>query len=188
MVYNPRNLDPIPGATFNSLIRPLDSDWDLIQDEALKVNGLKREELAEAPERRAVWEAFVGFVNRFRKGKHPITAPIAAGANIRNFDLVIIDRLCKEYGPVDKEGRQGLFNPRDRLDVLDFAFSWFENQREPKKYNMDALRAHFGLSTEGAHSALVDVQQSGELITRFLKLHRKLFGRVPGLRGAAATA
>lgn len=183
MAFNARNLEAIPGATFNSLMRPKDDEWDKIEDQALAINGITHEKLKEAPERKAVWENFVSFVGRFKKGSHPIMRPIPAGINILNYDLVIIDRLCREYGQVDKDGKQAIFNPRDRLDLINFCFAWFENQAHPAKYNMDSLRAHFGLNTEGAHSALVDVQQTGLLIIKFLKLHRTLFHRVPGLKG-----
>ena len=185
MVYNPRNLEPISGATFDSLMRPKDDEWDKIEDAALKVNGLKRDELAKAPEREAVWNQFVGFVNRFRKNKSHTGAPIPAGQNIKGFDLIIIERLCQEHGPL-KKGRQDLFNTRTQIDLLDISFLWFENQKIPENYRFDTLREHFGLSKEGAHSSKVDVEQTGEMIMRFIRLHRRMFDRVPGLKGAAA--
>lgn len=183
IVYNARNLDPIAGATFDSLMKPKEDEWDKIQDEALNINGITLDELRAAPDREAVWNQFVSFVKRFKKGNFHTGYPIAAGQNIKNFDLIIIDRLCQEFGPVDKEGKQNLFNRRFQLDLLDFAFAWFENQQEPKNFKLDTLREYFGLSKEGAHTSLVDVEQSGELITRFLRLHRRLFGMVPGLKG-----
>ena len=185
MAFNARNLEPIAGATFDSLMRPNEDEWDKLQEAALKINGITREELREAPERKAVWESFVGFVNRFRKGKTHTLAPIPAGQFIKGFDLVIIDRLCQAYGPTDKEGRQNLFNRRNQVDLVDLTFAWYENSNVLPNFKLDTLREHFGMSKEGAHTALVDVQQSGELIMRFLKLHRTMYSRVPGLKGVA---
>jgi DNA polymerase III epsilon subunit-like protein len=188
MVYNARNLDPVPGATFDSLMRPKDDEWDKIEEGALKVNGIKIPDLQKAPDRDAVWGQFVTFVNRFRNNKTVWGAPIPAGQNIKNFDLIIIERLCKEHGQIDREGRANIFNRRHQIDLLDIMWLWYENQKEPARYNFDTLRDYFGLTKEGAHSSKVDVAQTGDLIMRFIRMHRKMFSRVPGLKGVAAAA
>ena len=185
IAYSARSLEPVPGAVFDSLMRPKDNEWGLVQDGALKVNGLTREQLRDAPDREAVWAQFVSFVSRFSKGKGPTGAPIPAGQNIKGFDLVITDRLCREHGQVDKNGKPNLWNRRHQIDLLDIMFLWFENQKEPSNFKFDTLRDYFGMSKEGAHSSKVDVEQTGEMIMRFLRLHRRMFSRVPGLKGVA---
>ena len=187
-VYGARNLQPVPGGEFKSLMRPRDDEWKLLKKDAMDFNKITREQLEAAPDREQAWKSFVAFVNRFnKKPGSPFTAPIPAGMNINGFDLVIIQRLADEYGPVDKQGRQALFNQVFTIDLLPTLFLWYENQNCLPKFSMDTVREHFGLSGEGAHGAnMVDVDQEGEMITRFLRLHRRMFERVPGLLGVAA--
>lgn len=154
-------------------IRPL--DMNNLSQGALDVNGIKREELMDAPEQKLVWAEFAKFCKKHNpKGASPFSAPIAAGKNIRNFDLPIAERLCRTYGNVDKGGRPNLFNPRKIIDLEDLIWSWFENSDDLENYKMDTLRAYFGMSTEGAHDAMVDTEQTAELIVRILRLQRWL--------------
>lgn len=183
--YSARTLKPIAEAEFYSLMRPKDDEFDKLQKEALDVNGLKVEDLKAAPERGQVWAKLVDFVNSFNKRGTVWSAPILAGHNILGFDLIIVERLCKEYGQVDKEGRQSLFNRRDKLDLLKIAFMWFENAKEPANYKLDTLREYLGLSKEGAHTAIQDVRDSGDILMRFQQLHRTFGARVT-FKGAFA--
>ena len=50
---------------------------------------------------------------------------------------------------------------------------WFESLEEPKSYSLDNLRIFFGMSTEGGHDAMKDVDDTTELILRFMKLTRR---------------
>lgn len=171
--YNARTLDPYPaesGGAFSSLMKPLYPDR--LDPKALQVNGKTREELEEAPDQKVVWNQFVQWVNRWNPKKSKWTAPIACGKNIRNFDLKFVEVLNELHTP--KKGKTLLFSDRYTLDLEDFIFHWFENEAEPAKYGMDYLRGYFGMSTAGAHDASVDVDQTGELIMRFMKLYRRL--------------
>lgn len=176
VAYNARTLEPYPaesGGEFNSLMRPLRPDR--LEDEALRVNGLSRDELAAAPEQAVVWNQFVAWVGRYNRRGTASSAPIAAGKNIRNFDLHFVNRLCEAHCP--KKGKTVLFNTRTQLELEDLMFLWYENDNTLPNMKMDTLRDHFGLSREGAHSALVDARQTGMLLMRFLKLHRSLRAR-----------
>lgn len=180
-----RKLKIHPGGEFNSLIRPLEdeaaiaAELDPLQDEALKVNKKTREELFKAPLEKVVWEKFVHFVNQYNYKNDKWCAPVAAGFNNSGFDNFIIERLCKKYGPWDKEYEsQKLFHPRDNIDVQRTLFMWTENNKEVRSLSMDSVRKWMGMSTDGAHDALVDVMQGAELLIRFLKLHRHYAGKV----------
>jgi DNA polymerase III epsilon subunit-like protein len=59
------------------------------------------------------------------------------------------------------------------VDVLDLAYMWFESH-PIESLSFDSLRALFGLSTEGAHNAIVDVKQCAEIFKHFIMLHRKV--------------
>ena len=69
--------------TFNCLAKP--EDMETVEDEALQINRLKREDLEKAPDIKIVWGQFVNWVNKYNKSKGPINAfraPIPAGYNI----------------------------------------------------------------------------------------------------------
>lgn len=168
--YNARTLEPYPaeeGGEFESLMKPLYPER--LEDAALDVNKKTRDELSKAPDQKMVWNQFVEWVGKFKKkGRHPI----AAGKNIRTFDLKFAEKLCELH--CQKGRKTKLFDSRIVLDLDDLVFNWFEDSDELPNHKMDTLRPYFGLSSDGAHDALVDVRQTGELIFRFLNLHREL--------------
>jgi DNA polymerase III epsilon subunit-like protein len=186
IAINGRHLKIQDGGEFNSLIKPILDDekaieagLDPIQDEALKITRKTREELAEAPEERVVWDKFVSFVNQYNYKGGKWNAPIAAGYNNNGFDDFIIDRLSEKYGPWDKEyDTNKLFHPRDNIDVMKYVWTWTENNNSIRSISMDNMRKWMGMSTEGAHDALVDVRQGAELLIKFLKLHRAFANKV----------
>ena len=94
--------------TFNSEIKPiLDDDkaislgLDPIEDEALRITGKTRTQLRKAPTVRSVWKKFIKFVEQYNWKGTQFFAPIPAGFNIIGFDMIIVNRLCKEFGPYD---------------------------------------------------------------------------------------
>lgn len=180
LAISPHTMEPVPGerGEFYSLMRPL--DFNNLQEGALKVNKLTRKELREAPEQAQVFKLFADFCYMYNpKGKSPFSAPIACGKNIRNFDLPIIERLCRSHGMIDKEGKQNLFSKRLTIDLEDYLFHWFEgNGTELANYKMDTVRSYFGLSDENAHTAIQDVRDTAALIMKFQNLYRRLFKTV----------
>jgi DNA polymerase III epsilon subunit-like protein len=136
---------------------------------ALSVNRKTKEEILAAPDQKIVWNQFVAWVNRFNPKRNFFGAPIACGKNIRRFDYEFMHVLNELHCPNGK--KQLLFNRID-IDLEDFIFSWFENDNEFPNMKMDTLREYFGMSADGAHDALVDVRQTGELVMKFLNLHR----------------
>ena len=110
--------------------------------------------------------------------KSCFTAPIAAGYNINRFDLRITERLSLKYNNLNKEGRSSLFYPRDVLDLMNMVFYWFEGNNELKNFTLDHVREYFGLIKEGGHDALKDVEDTAEILIRFLKLHRGMSNKV----------
>lgn len=177
IAINPRDLNPILGGKFYSLCKP--TDWGIVSDEALKINGKTREQLQKAPEQSVVWESFVKFIKQYnpRKGSN-ITAPIPGGKNIRGFDLPIFNRLCRKYKFVDGKGIENVFNRRKVYDLEDFIEIWFEGSNELPNQKMDTIREYFGMSTDNAHEAMTDTVQTAQLIIRFMKLHRNTFPKI----------
>lgn len=134
------------------------------------------EKWKEYPDPKVVWPEWLKYLRRYhtkqdRQTMH--TAPIPAGSNIVKFDIPIINRYHDQYG----DGKP-LFSPRDKIDLLDWFFAWFENNGDIKSYAMDNMRDYFGINKDGAHDALKDVEDSAEIIIRFMKLFRATASKV----------
>ena len=169
--------------TFNSEIRPVMDDekaiemgFDPLEDEALRITGKNREDLANAPLPKTVWKKFCDFVNQYNWKGTQFFAPIPAGFNIIGFDMIIVYRLCNAYGPYDKERhQQKLFNKIYKVDMMDNMFMWTEGDPSIKSISMDSLRDRMGLSKENAHDALQDVKDTANIMIKFMKTHRAVY-------------
>ena len=169
--------------TFNSEIKPIMNDekaieagLDPIEDEALRITGKTRTQLHKAPSLKSVWSKFVKFVDQYNWKGTQWFAPIPAGFNIIAFDMVIINRLCEQYGPYDKErGQQKLFNKINKVDMMDNYYMWTEGDPSVKSRSMDAIRERMGMSKENAHDALQDVKDTANLMIKFMKTHRAVY-------------
>lgn len=171
---------------FNSEVQPIFDDekaislgLDPIQDEALKITNKTREQLEKAPTVKSVWTKFVSFVNQYNWKGDPFFAPIPVGFNITGFDLIIIDRLCKEYGPWDKEReQQKLFSKVYKIDIMDNVFAWTESDPSIRSISMDSLRDRMGLSKDNAHDALQDVKDEANIFIKLMKTHRSVYQNI----------
>ena len=169
--------------SFNSEIRPVLDDekaiemgFDPLEDEALKITGKTREALAKAPMPKTVWKKFCNFVDQYNWKSTQFFAPIPAGFNIIGFDMIIVDRLCKAYGPYDKDrGQQKLFNKIYKVDMMDNMFMWTEGDPSIKSISMASLRDRMGISKENAHDALQDVKDTANIMIKFMKTHRAVY-------------
>jgi DNA polymerase III epsilon subunit-like protein len=193
VMIDPVKLEIVEGSQFNVFCKPelLENNQDYeyttdIIDFHAKVRSCSKEEIyaqwRQYPSQNVAWNSFIAYLEKYhcggRKKKSMFTAPIAAGYNIHRFDLKIINRLAKKYKTVDtKEGTPSLFYPRDVLDIMNLVFYWFENT-DLKSYSLDTIRDYLGISKEGAHDALKDVEDCAEILIRFLRLHRKLSSKI----------
>lgn len=172
--------------TFNSEVCPIFDDekaislgLDPVQDEALKVTHKTREQLENAPNIKSVWPKFVKFVEQYNWKKDPFFNPIPVGFNIIGFDMIIIDRLCREYGPWDKSReQQKLFSKVYKIDIMDMVFAWTEGDPSVRSISMDSLRERMGLSTTNAHDALQDVKDEANIFIKLLKTHRAVYQNI----------
>lgn len=172
--------------TFNSEIRAEVDDEKAVaqglaplEQEALNITGKTREGIAKAPELKSVWKKFEQFVNKYNWKKTPYFAPIPAGFNIIGYDMIIIDRLCKEFGPWDKKReQQQLFNCFKKIDVMDNVFMWTESDPNIKSISMDSLRDLMGIPKDNAHDALQDVKDTANIMIEFMETHRKVYKRL----------
>lgn len=193
VMVDPLKLQIIEGSKFNVFCKPelleenpeYEYTTDIMEFHA-KVRGCSKEDIYEQwktyPSQNVAWNSFIAYLDKYhcggRKKKNMFSAPIAAGYNIHKFDLKIIHRLAKKYKTVDtKEGTPCLFYPRDVLDIMNLVFYWFENM-DFKSYSLDTIRDYLGISKDGAHDALKDVEDCAEILIRFLRLHRKLSKKI----------
>ena len=172
--------------TFNSEIRPiLDDDkaielgLDPVEDEALEITRKTRKALAKAATPKFVWRKFAKFVAMHNWKGTPWFNPIAAGYNINNFDLPIVQRMCNEYGPVEKKtGRQNVFHPIYKIDLMDTVWMWMENNPDVRSISMDSMRDLMNINKDNAHDALQDCLDTANILVKFMKLHRSLSPKV----------
>lgn len=183
VAINPRTLSIVPGSEFNSYIKPVDASR--CKAEAMEVNKIRLEDLADAPELENVYTDFVNYCAEYNPKKSSYKAPIACGYNINNFDTIIIDRLAKQFPKTKSwdEGRQKnkLFNMVYTYDVLQIAWSFFENSdidRGPENLKLTSLLKWAGIPTDGAHNAIVDTQRTALLVNKFLKMQRHVSSRI----------
>ena len=192
VAIHPQKLEILEGGVFESLMKPeLDDEKavemgvDPIQDEALAVNHKTREELKTAPKAKVVWKSFEKWVKTFNPKGNKWGRPVKCGFNNNKFDDIIVNRLCGEepyaFGPYDTEYYQEeIFHPIHSIDVMKLCWYWFEGlDTGMRGMSMDALREYFGMESENAHDALVDVIDTAEILVRFMKLSRYCHNGLP---------
>lgn len=171
--YDKRTLQPLDNGEFYSLMRV--DQADEISQESLDFIHISRDELTNAPEPKIVWEKLVQFVEGYNTEGNNYGAPILAGQNVRNFDIHLLNRMNADYN----KGKNP-FNSIRLLEMMDVSFLWFENSYEPKSYSQKALLQFFGIPFDEneLHNALVDVRYTGQILMRYLQLHRRLAPKV----------
>lgn len=190
VVVHGRKLEIKEGSEFQSLIKPVfDKDKciklgiDPLEDGAVAVHGKTEEILKDAPSIESVWKNFTDYVNQFNFKGSNWSAPISVGYNIKGFDSIIVNRLCSsapyKFGPIDsKRGEQDLFNRIHSIDMLDFMFALFENNKDVNSLSADNLvRGYMGYSRGQAHDAMGDVIMTAELFCRTMKMLRATASR-----------
>lgn len=190
VVIHGRKLEIKAGSEFQSLIKPIfDKEQcqklglDPLEDGAVAVHGKTEEILQSAPSVESVWKNFTDYVNQFNFKGSNWSAPISVGYNIKGFDSIIVNRLCSQapykFGPIDnKRGEQDLFNRIHSIDMLDFMFALFENNKDVNSLSADNLvRGYMGYSRGKAHDAMSDVIMTAELFCRVMKMLRSTASR-----------
>ena len=152
---------------------------DPIEDEALKITHKTREQLENAPTLKVVWNKFIKFVGQYNWKNDPFFNPVPVGFNIIGFDMIIVNRLCQEYGPWDKQKNvQKIFSKVYKIDIMDMIFSWTEGDPSIRSISMDSLRDIMGLSKDNAHDALQDVKDSANIFIKMMKTHRAVYRNI----------
>lgn len=185
-----RKLEIKEGSEFQSLMKPVfcpkeckKLNIDPLEAGAVAVHGKTEEILMDAPSTESAWKNFTDYVNQYNFKGGNWGAPISVGYNIKGFDSVIVHRLCTQkpykFGPIDeKRGEQNLFNRIHSIDLLDFMFAFFENNKDVNSLSADNLiRGYMGYSSGQAHDAMSDVIMTAELFCRTMRMLRSTASR-----------
>lgn len=187
VIIDVKRLEVVPNSLFHSLLKPEEDEaiqkrlgLAPLEDDALKKNGLKIEDLRKAPKPKVVWDQYVEYLSHYNtKGESGDDwhAPIRAGFNNVNFDDYIDKRMCSMYGPkLSDNGDMTIYHPSQYMDANMLCHAMFNYHYITKnnRMSMDAIREYMGYKTDGAHSASVDVMQGADLLIRFFRLNRHL--------------
>lgn len=182
-VIDPKSLQVVEGSCFTSLIRPEFDDekaiklgFDPVEDEALKINNITREELEAAPSAKQVWKDYVNYVKKFTKGTGKWGSPHIAGFNSTAFDDIIDARMCELYKPKLDDRKSIPFYHPVAFDLLPIIHCIFNNIKinNQNRVGMDPLREYFGIESDHAHRGLKDVLDCAYIFIKFLKLLRNI--------------
>ncbi len=137
-----------------------------------QITGIKPENIEKAAPVKLIYQKFIDFVGKYNAESNKWTAPTVCGFNINKFDLLIHQRMLKEYGKKKEETL--CFSTMRTIDLYEQLFYWFSNTKDLQGYGLNNLRQYMGISTIGSHRALVDVIDTGKILMRFLKMYRGL--------------
>jgi DNA polymerase III alpha subunit (gram-positive type) len=186
VVLDGDTLAPLPGGEFVSYVKP--ADWNNYETDAINLTGITRKVLEEkGRDRKVAFEAFDAFCKQFRvKGAGFGGHPIAAGKNIRHFDLPILDRVSVAERMASKDGLNKFFDRKMVVDLEDVLWYWFQGRAEqPPSFKMDDLRTYLGMDQADHHEALMDARQEALVIKKFLLLHRRVNVKFQGALAGA---
>jgi len=148
-------------------IKPRAIELEFADPEALRVCNYNEEEWADAP---AFEEVAPDIISRIRWG------PLV-GHNIQ-FDLSHIKACLKRYGYAEENRNNRASNEEKvfkigypSIDTCALAFTFLPSQRQ----NLNALREHFNISQDRAHSSLTDTEDCRVVFYKIIEGHLNNF-------------
>jgi len=164
---------------FKTLMKP--EDFDTLEDEALRVNGLTKEQLMDAPEASVMFPTFATWIQKhnIHKDKGSFGAPIPVYCGGDRFDMPILERYCQKYGYWDKKWcNQSLLNPIFTFDVMKHMWFWTRTNPELKNLKLVTVLEWMGVPKKeieaGAHDAMWDVTWTAKIAIRLLRVSQHL--------------
>lgn len=178
-MINRNTLNIIRGSEFQIFMKP--ENMDAMEDDALRVTNMTREQIATFPETAVVFPTFINWINKYNKGGagNVYTAPIPMGMNIDGYDMKILDRYCKKYKIAWDEERQQqkALSQVYSYDLLKHLWFWFESVQDLDKLKLTHVLEYMGAAKERietAHDAMVDVKNTADIIIRIFKMQRHM--------------
>lgn len=129
-----------------------------IEDEALKVNNLSREQIQNFQGAEVAWKEFLGNLNNFRK-HHTLKYQFVA-YNAR-FDNEFIYQYFNRFQTYSYY-KEYFFHPP--IDIMNLVAYHYRDKRDELKYmNLKAVCSKLKIKNEKAHEALSDVKAMMEI-------------------------
>jgi exonuclease I len=153
---------------FHTLIKP--TDWSKVDDKALAVNKLTKEEIErEGIEQAEFFKQLTHFLQRFQKNNSKWGALYSAGYNIVGYDNQIMNRLATQYEYTEPSGGTKLFHPIHNFDLLNIVRMPFFSNNELESFTLESVCNFMGLDHSNSHTALGDVEVTWTILRRFMK-------------------
>ena len=145
-----------------------------IKPDALRKNGIRREDILGFPLEKVVWSNFIDFCTKHKDGRSAFDQVIPVGWNIDNFDNIIFKRLCEAH-----KCRNPL-HARHSVDLMKICFYTMHGltgDSEITSYSFDNFRRYLGIAAEdevgAAHTSKKDTADLTDLFIRKTQWVRK---------------
>jgi len=185
LILDGHTLEKVDGGFFSSYMKPahLETIEDVykdsnIEDQALNIAGVSREDILTFPNEKIVWNNFIDFCLRYAGGKSEWDRCINIGWNNNGFDDLITKRYCKKYKT------KYPFNKRFSIDMMVEWYTWVEGlggDWEVESFSMDYARNYLGLPDDDMygkkHTATRDIHDLSKIFIRFQSWKRRLAKR-----------
>lgn len=176
-IINKNNLEIVD--EFSSLVKP--DDPDTLEEGALRVNGLTKEQLEKAPPVDTIFPMWAKWIKSYNttRDQSGFGAPIPTGWGIVNFDLPILRRYCKRFDCWDKKrDEMNLVNPIFHLDCMEIYWLLTRNNSDVKNVKLTTMAEYAGIPLSEietrSHNAVWDVKMTASFAIRYLKLMKYL--------------
>jgi DNA polymerase-3 subunit epsilon len=151
--------------SFVTYVKPFEDDQ--IEDEALKVNGVTREQIAEFPEARECFAALTAFLGRFVNQYDTGDKFLICGYNVK-FDTDFL----REFWRKSNSKYYGSWFYQQPLDVLQTLVLFYHIHGKPQeKYmRLESIIERMGLEVKGdLHDAKVDIDMTRKVYYKLIE-------------------
>lgn len=152
--------------TFNLRMRPF--NINAIEEEALRVTGLKKEDILGYPDPKQMLTKFKTMLGKYVNKYDKSDKFIPAGYNVK-FDIDFIQAWFHKCGDVYGFGTWQNWKAMDPLPVLQFMDT--QGLISLPNYKLSTVCEHFGIEIN-AHDALSDITATKEVINKVRSLLR----------------
>lgn len=151
-------------SSFNYKLKPMPND--IIEDRALQVNGITREQLMKFTDSRVVYSYFTGILSEHCDKYDKEDKLFFAGYNSR-FDYDFMRSWFEKCGD-NYFGSFFFFPP---LDVMNIAiFHLMQERHILSNFKLETVANHLGIRTNGnLHDAMVDIEITKKIFVKYLK-------------------
>lgn len=138
-------------------------NWDNIEDEALQVTGVTKEQLAEFQEPHEAYKEFIELLGKYVDKFDREDKFYPAGYNVE-FDLNFLSSFFRK----NKDVYLGSWINWRKLDPLPLLFAMeYKGEIKLENYKLETVANHFGIELQ-AHDAFSDILATRKILHRIL--------------------